>query len=770
MPRLPEIGLPFPRCDSLAKATGSERYAGDQLPADCLWVGARRAGAPHARIRAVDVTEAGRVPGVFKVLTRKDVPGTNRQGVVHKDQPVLAGDKVRHCGEAVALVMAENREALQAGLERVLVDMESLPAVLDPKRAMAKDAPLVHGDRPGGNVLHTEEVVKGDARRALRDCPVIIRGEFAVPPQEHAFIETPTGVAWTDANGSVQMIVSTQAPFRDRFEIGHALGLDPLSIHIQAPYLGGGFGGKDGATVQCLLALAALHAEGRPVKMVWDREETMLAGYKRHAATMRYVLGANADGALRALDCRMIFDTGAYAHLGVEVMALGMEHAGGPYRIPDTRVRGWCVYTNNPVAGAMRGFGIAQANFGIERMMDMLAAKLGLDPLELRLRNALCRGDRTSSGVTLTTSTGVQQCLETIRDTPGWREREAWKNQAPAFKRRGVGVCAVANAIGYGRGLPDAAIAKLELTEKGAFRIYSGVTDMGQGNASAYLQIAGECLCQPREGMEIVQPDTETSLPSGSSTASRTVYTFGAALIKACRSMREKLFHRAAMVLFVDDLGGFELIPGAVFHPPTGREVPLGMLARFLPPEDRTVTREHVMAVAKDKLETGKGFRLGFPHAIFSYASHMAMVEVDELTGQAAVKGWVAATDGGRVINPTGYEQQVQGAVVQGLGYALSEEVLLDGGRLLTRDFSTYIIPTALDAPEIASCPVQTVEHTGPFGMKGVGEVNFSGALPAVAAAVADACGVCIRRGPLTGERILDAMRDASMQGKGKRP
>ena len=640
MPRLPEIGLPFPRCDSLAKATGSERYAGDQFPADCLWVGARRAGAPHARIRAVDVTEAGRVPGVFKVLTRKDVPGTNRQGVVHKDQPVLAGDKVRHCGEAVALVMAENREALQAGLERVLVDMESLPPVLDPKRAMAKDAPLVHGDRPGGNVLHTEEVVKGDARRALRDCPVIIRGEFAVPPQEHAFIETPTGVAWTDANGSVQMIVSTQAPFRDRFEIGHALGLDPLSIHIQAPYLGGGFGGKDGATVQCLLALAALHAEGRPVKMVWDREETMLAGYKRHAATMRYVLGANADGALRALDCRMIFDTGAYAHLGVEVMALGMEHAGGPYRIPDTRVRGWCVYTNNPVAGAMRGFGMAQANFGIERMMDMLAAKLGLDPLELRLRNALCRGDRTSSGVTLTTSTGVQQCLETIRDTPGWREREAWKNQAPAFKRRGVGVCAVANAIGYGRGLPDAAIAKLELTEKGGVPYLQRGDRHGTGQRLGLSPDSGR-MPLPAQGRHGNRPAGHPKhrcpagrpLPAAPSTptARRLSRPVGQC---AKSSSIERRWSCSSTTSVASSLS---LAPS--FIPPTGREVPLGMLARFLPPEDRTVTREHVMAVAKDKLETGKGFRLGFPHAIFSYASHMAMVEVDELTGQATVKG-----------------------------------------------------------------------------------------------------------------------------------
>jgi len=635
---------------------------------------------------------------------------------------------------------------------------------------MARGAPQVHEGREQGNVLLAAEIVKGDARRALRDSGVVVRGEVAVPPQEHAFIETPTGLAWVDDKGALHMIVSTQAPFRDRFEIGHALGLDPLAIRIQAPYLGGGFGGKDGATVQCLLALAALHAGGRPVKMVWDREETMLAGYKRHAATIRYALGANADGSLLALDCRLVFDTGAYAHLGGEVMALGMEHASGPYRVPNTRIRGWCVYTNNPVAGAMRGFGVAQASFASERMMDALAAKLGLDPLELRLRNVLRRGDRNSAGVTLTTSTGVEQCLKTLRDSDAWRDRERWKRQAPPFKRRGVSVCAVANAIGYGRGLADAAIAKLELTDSGGFRIYSGVPDMGQGNASAYVQIVGECLRQAADRIDVVQPDTTASLPSGSASASRTVYTFGAALIKACEAMRAKLFHRAAMILFIDDPDGFVIVPGAVRHAPTGREAPLETLARFTPPDDRIVIREHVMVVAKDTLDTGKAFKLGFPHAIFSYAAHLAMVEVDELTGQTEVRAWIAATDAGRIINPQGYEQQVQGAVVQGLGYALSEEVAMDRGRLLTRDFATYIIPTALDAPDVQSAPVQTVEHTGPFGMKGVGEVNFNGAAPAVAAAVENACGFCGCRSPLTGERVLAGMRPPRKPGVGGRP
>ena len=336
----------------------------------------------------------------------------------------------------------------------------------------------------------------GDAAKAFSDCDVILEDCFEVPFQEHAFLETENGLARQKPDGSLVMTVSTQAPFRDRMEIGHALGLEFSAIRIISPYLGGGFGGKDGATVQCLLALAAMNANGRPVKMWWDREESFVAGYKRHAARLYYKLGAAADGTLKSLECRLYYDTGAYAHLGGEVLELGMEHAGGPYRIPHVLIQGWCVYTNNPVAGAMRGFGVSQVAFAVEQMMNRLAEKLCMDPLALRLKNALKRGDRNSSGVTLVHSTGIIPCLKTIQAHPLWRNRADWKAGAGRFKRRGVGVCAVFNAMGYGRGLPDSAIAKVELTQEGRIRVYCGVSDMGQGNASAFVQIAGDILCQ----------------------------------------------------------------------------------------------------------------------------------------------------------------------------------------------------------------------------------------------------------------------------------
>ncbi len=751
-----QIDRRHPRNDALPKALGLERFAADHYPEGLLWAGARRAGIPHARIRTVDVSAAAALPGVVRVLTRADVAGSNLQGIVHKDQPVLAGDKVRHCGDAVALVLAVDRETLARALSLVRLDLEPLPGVFDPAQALKKGAPLVHEGRRGGNVLVRASIRTGRGAAVLRECPVVVRGTFSTPMQAHAFIETENGTARLLPDGTLEMTVSTQAPFRDRFEIAQALGLDPMRIRVVAPYLGGGFGGKDGATVQCLLALAALHAGGRPVKMWWEREESMLAGYKRHAARLTYALGADRDGTLRALSCRIVMDSGAYAHLGGEVMALGMESAGGPYRIPHADIRGLCVYTNNPVAGAFRGFGAAQTAFAAERMMDRLAEKLGMDPLELRLRNALRRGDRNAAGVTMTASTGMAACLEALRAHPAYAAREAWKRAAPPHARRGAGVAAACIGVGYGRGLPDAATARIELTETGTFRIFNAVPDMGQGNASAFALIAAEALGQSPASFELVQPDTACCLPSGSSSAGRTTYTYGNALVRACGALRDRLLVRGAMALLADDTADLTLAPGAVRHVKSGRAVPLALLARMMILEDRTATAEFVMPVTPDATG-GKGFVIGFPHLLFAYAAVLALSEVDELTGAVRVRRFVSATDGGRVLNPQGFEQQVAGALIQGMGWALSEDVLTREGRILNPDLSTYLVPTAADAPEVDCLAVDSVEETGPFGMKGIGEVNLNAALPSIGAAVQDACGARLDAAPLTPEKVLGA-------------
>ncbi|MCX5825056.1 MAG: xanthine dehydrogenase family protein molybdopterin-binding subunit [Deltaproteobacteria bacterium] len=759
-PFIPKIGRSVPRAEAAAKVTGAEKYAVDHYGEGLLWAGVRRAGVPHGLIRNVDATEARDLPGVVAVLTGGDVPGTNRQGIVHKDQPVLCTDKVRHCGDAVALVIASDRKILETALSLIKVDIDPLQGIFGIDDALALGAPLVHEEHAGGNILLQAEIRKGSATEAFGACDVVIEETFEVPVVAHAFLETENGVAWQAPDGQIVLVVSTQAPFRDRWEIGHALGIPMERIRVIGPYLGGAFGGKDGATVQCFLVLAAMHAGGRRVKMWWDREESMLAGYKRHAARLHYRLGAKADGTLHALHCRLYYDTGAYAHLGGEVMAMGMEHAAGPYRIPHTLIEGWCLYTNHPVAGAMRGFGVAQVSFACEGMMDRLADRLGMDPLNLRLKNAFRQGDQNASGVTLTGATGIVPCLEAVREHPLWRERGSWIAAAGAFKRRGVGIAAVFNAMGYGRGLPDSAIAKIELTPEGTIRLYCGVSDMGQGNATAFFQIAGQILCQENTAIELIQPDTARTLPSGSASAGRTTYTYGNALIRACEELRRRIVGRAALGLLVDTLDDLELLPGRVRHPATGREIPLAMLAATMSEPERICISQFLMPVVRDVPDTGKAFAIGFPHLLYAHAAHVACVEVDELTGTVDVKAYLAVTEAGRVLNPQGFEQQVQGAVAQGIGYTLCEEVKLEQGRVLTPDLATYIIPSAPDIPEMISLAVETEEPSGPYGMKGVGEVGTNGPLPAIAGGVARACGVGgLRRAPLTAERVLEALR-----------
>ncbi|GAB6126235.1 xanthine dehydrogenase family protein molybdopterin-binding subunit [Humidesulfovibrio idahonensis] len=752
-----------PRADALSKATGAERYVQDLAPADCLWAGAFRPGAAlgiaHGRVRGVDASAALAVPGVVRVLTSADVPGTNRQGIVHKDQPVLCGEVIRHAGDPVALVLARSALALRLGLAALRADVEPLPGVFDPEEALQKGAPLVHAGRKGGNLLLGAVIEKGDAPAALKRAPVVVRGEFSTPVQEHAFLEPQCGFAQVLPDGTLDMTVSTQAPFRDRFEIGHALGLPPLSIRVRAPYLGGGFGGKDGATVQCLLGLAALNAEGHPVRLAWDREESLLAGYKRHAVRLRYTLGAEPDGTLVALSCKLVYDTGAYAHLGGEVMELGMEHAAGPYRIPHVRIEGRCVYTNNPIAGAFRGFGVAQVSPAFEGLMDALAAKLGMDPVALRRKNVLHTGDVNPCGVALTSSVHLAECLDTLARHPLWTGREAWRKAAPPLTRRGVGLACVYNGMGYGRGLADMAIAKVELTRAGGFLVYNGVADMGQGNASAFALMTAQELGQEPAAISLLQPDTELCHPSGSSSAGRTTYTYGNALLRACAAMRRKLLARAAMALLTDELDALELIPGAVRSKITGRALPLAVLAGFMSRDDRICVAEFLMPVAQHPPDTGKAFPIGFPHLFFAHAAHLARIEADELTGRVRVCDYAAVTDGGRVLDRSCFDQQAQGGVAQGIGYSLTEEFRLRQGQIETRDLSTYLIPTALDLPDIASLAVDAVEETGPRGLKGVGEVGLNGPAPAIAAAIADAVGARPHDLPYTPERVLAALR-----------
>ncbi|MEW6112008.1 MAG: xanthine dehydrogenase family protein molybdopterin-binding subunit [Thermodesulfobacteriota bacterium] len=759
------VGAAVPRTDAYTKVTGEEKFAADYYSPDMIWTGVKRAAVPHALIKGIFTDEACRLPGVIAVLTHQNIRGSNRQGVIRKDQPVLADKKVRHCGDGLALVLAEDRETLRRALDLIRLDLEPLPGVFDVEEALKESAPLVHEDNSSGNVLLEAHSQTGNGPGAFEHCDAVVEGCFETPWQEHAYLETEVGWAQQESDGRVVITASTQTPFRDRAEVAEAIGLELEQVRVIAPYPGGAFGGKDGITVQTLLALAALHANGRPVKMWWSREESFIAGTKRHPTRLYYRLGAKRDGTLHALAARLYFDTGPYDHLGGVVTTLALEHAAGAYRIPHALLDAWCVYTNNPIGGAFRAFGVTQVTAAMEQMMDMLAARMGVDPLELRLKNALTRGEKTCIGVTLTGSTGLVECLERIKLHPLWTERSAWKAAAGPFKKRGVGIAALMHAAGYGTVVPDYANAKVELTPEGKIRIYCGVVDMGQGNASTNAQIAGSILCQNMDSIELVLPDTDRTLPSGSASASRCTYTFGNALIGAAENLKKQILQKAADLLMAPSTDDLALVPGKVVNRATGAETPLIRLARFMAEPERTAVSHFRAPVAKDRLDITDELRLhGLGHAVISYGAHLAAVEVDEITGAVEVVSYLSVTDCGRVLNPQLYEQQIQGAICQGLGFALFEDFQVDQGSVKTPDLGTYIMPTALDTPDMESLPVELHEPTGPFGLKGVGEIATNGPAPAVANAVADACGIRLFRLPMTTERMFLALQGQETQ------
>ncbi len=754
------IGVAVPRADAGPKTRGEPLFATDTVPAGALWAGVRRAGVVRARVAAVRTDRAAAVEGVVAVLTHRDVKGTNRQGVIRRDQPVLVGEVVRHAGDAVALVVATTPGALTRALSLVEADLESLPPLLDVESALSEGAPLLHPGHPGGNVLLEGTLTAGSGAAGAKECDATVELLFETPRQEHAYLETENGWAFETADGRVELTCSTQTPYRDRMEVAEALGLDPSRLRISAPYLGGGFGGKDGITVQTLLVLAALHAGGRPVRMRWGREESIVSGTKRHAARMSVRLGARADGTLQFASADLRLDKGPYDHLGGAVLELGMEHATGPYRVPHAVVTGKAVYTDNPIGGAFRGFGVTQVTAAVEQAVDLLANRLGIDRLEIRRRNALRRGDVTGTGFTLLCSVGLADCLDEVARHPLWTGREEWKSAAGPFKRRGAGLAALWHGAGYGPVVPDVANAKVELLPDGRFRVYCGVADMGQGNVSTNAQIAGALLGQPAGAVELVLPDTDRTLPSGSSAGSRTTYSFGQALDGAARLLRERIVARAADLWMARGVEEVALVPGAVRHLPTGRELPLSRLASAMGEPERVAVHRWRAPVAADGQRASEAIRLhGFPHRVFAFGVHLALVEVDELTGQLGVDRYLAVTDCGALVNPQLATQQVQGAVAQGLGLALSEELIVQGGRIETSSLRTYLVPTSVDVPEIETLFVPVHEETGPFGLKGVGEIAVNGPVPAVANALADACGIRLPRAPFTPERILAALR-----------
>ena len=740
------VGQRVPRLDGLEKVTGATKYMTDLRFENAAYGRVLRSRYPHARVGRIDVGRAQALPGVICVLTAADIPGLNGFGIIIQDQPVLASTKVRMTGDAVALVAAESEEIAEQALALVDVDYEPLAPVTDPLTALDPAAPRVH---EGGNLLQRSVLNRGDVETAFAAADVVVEGTFHTPRQMHAFIETEGGWAQVQPDGSITIWCPGQAAYRDRAQVARILGWNPNLIRIISNPLGGGFGGKDELTVQHYLALLALHTGGRPVKLHYRREESVIAGIKRHPFRIEARLGARRDGTLTALQARIVVDKGAYASLGPAVLNLAVEHMAGPYKIAHVATEGLLVYTNNGTNGAFRGFGVPQSCFALESLVDMVADRLQMDPCAIRKQNVVRRGEVDGAGHRVESSVAVWECLDAVQRSTLWAERERWVAAAAPGRRRGYGVACSVHGVGLGKGVPDFANAAMELTPDGRFRLLVAPQEIGQGNATTYALMAAEILgCAPGE-IEVVQGDTGQVPDGGTVTASRGTYAGGMATVNAARNMVTLLKQGAALQqnVAVDDAdpSTVDRVALCVRLAPTGR--PLRAEGYFILPQAAGAIPGMI----------------GAPHHVCGYAAQAVLLEVDELTGETRVERVVSALDCGTVINPVGLEGQSEGGVVMGLGMALCEDTIIEEGIHRTRNITTYILPTTCEAPQIETIAVESCEETGPFGAKGIGEVVMIPVVAAVPNAIARATGARLFRLPATPERVWRAMREEAM-------
>ena len=744
------VGKPIPRKDAYAKASGSTEYPSDISMPGMLFAGVLRSPLPHARIKRIDVSEAAALPGVAAVLTHEDVPGKNRYGAFIRDRPVLCDDEVRYVGDPVALVVAASVEDVEKAIGLIHAEYEKLPAVTDPIEALKPGSPRVHGE---GNVCRKTRISFGDVEEAFRKAAVVVENTYRTGSQVHAYLEPEAGIGYFDEEKRLTLVVGGQSPYKDRAEICETLGLKEDEVAVITPPVGGAFGGKDDVPVQLHLALAVLKT-GKPVKLVWGRGESCIAGLKRHPGIVKMKTAAAADGTLLANRVEILFDKGAYAGLGPAVLDVAIENCNGPYRVPNIDIQATLAYTNNGVMSAFRGFGAPQVMFAMESQMDILAEKLGLDRIEFRLRNALRKGDEGAFRNKINSGVGIQEALEKARDHELWRGKSFPRPAPGPWTKRGVGVAAAIKGFTLGA-LPDKGTAKIQLLDGGRFEVKVSTTEIGQGMVIAFAQIAAEALQCDLEDVTVVCGDTVRAPDTSVTSASRSTYLGGNAIIEAAKEM-QSLLARSAAELLGEPEKALHVGPSAIFSTKTGRSASYSSIAERA--ESRKFPIEATGTFNVPRVEPIAG-SLEIPHLFYMFACALAEVEVDLLTGSVRVTRLVVLPDAGRVINPQTFEGQVEGAAIQGLGYALIEEAKIENGFLKTPNFATYLIPTIKDAPEVEVIAVGEAEESGPFGAKGVGEIGLVPIAPAITNAIYDATGARLSEIPATPEKVYQALK-----------
>lgn len=738
------VGQSVQRLDAVGKVTGQTLYPGDINLPHQTYMKILFAPVPHAIIRRIDTSKAEALDGVIAVFTAKDVPN-NEYGLIMPDQPVLCGpgsnkpyaDRVRFIGDQVALVIAESEEIAARGRDLIEVDYEPLPVITDAKSAMKSDAFRLHPERDS-NIFCHYRIRKGDVQAAFARSDVIIEGEYHTPAQEHAYLQPEAGLGYIDEEGRVTVQVAGQWTHEDQEQIAHALNLPLEKVRVIYPAIGGAFGGREDMSVQIVLALAAmrLHESGinRPVKIIWSREESIIGHHKRHPYTIHARWGATKEGRVIAAEAEVIADGGAYAYTSTKVLGNATLLVTGSYEIENVKVDSYAVYTNNLPNGAFRGFGGPQAIFAAEMQMNRLAQALGMDAVEIRMRNVLREGSLLSVGTPLPKGVSMPEVVEAAakeggwkRTPTGWVRGDAAEKPAPHL-RRGKGFACGFKNVGFSFGAPEHSWATVELHGKEEIAlavVHQAGADVGQGAHTVMAQMAAEALGIPIEKVQMIVSDTAVTDNSGSASASRLTFMAGNAIKGACELALEKW---------------------------RNEERPAIASFKYRPP-----------ATTPYDPQTGKSE----PNFAYGYVAQVATVEVDIETGHIRLIDFISADDVGKAVNPQQVQGQIEGAVVQAEGYAVLENFVQKDGYVQTQHLSTYLIPTILDIPErVESLILEHPDPIGPWGARGMAEMPYLPAAPAIIAAVHDAIGVWFHEFPLTPERVLQGLGRLKSSGK----
>ena len=720
------IGQRMRRPDAVDKVTGRARFPGDLLVEGMLYAKVLFSERPHARIVALDVAEAEQVPGVVAILTHRDVP-VNEYGLIYKDQPALNGDKVRSIFDRVALVIAETDGAARQARDRIRVEYEDLPVVTDPREAMKPGAPVVHEPYPD-NVQTHQHIRKGDVDAVFaRDDVVIVESDYFTPHQEHAYLQPEAGLGFIDEQGRVTVHSAGQWSHDDQHQIAHLLDLPLDQVRVIYAPAGGAFGGREDMSIQHLLALAAfcLDRRGirRPVKIVWDRQESFRGHHKRHPYYMHYRSAATEDGELLAVEAILIADIGAYSSSSSAVLNNAVSIACGVYEVPNVKVDGYNVFTNNIVCGAFRGFGSLQATFGAEMQMSKLAGALGMDPVLFRLKNALGEGSVIATQSVVPPAVSIRETMMHAAEAAGWTdEGKPNPDAAPSgHLLRGIGTASGYKNVCYSFGFPEKSSARCELEGDGTIEravVKIGISEVGQGTLGVMAQVAAETLGIPYELVEVVNEDTSEVPEAGSCSASRGSFMGGSAVKLACEAALEawQAGERPAVAERT-----FRPRPTTMYHPETG---------------------------------------VCDPHVTYGYGTQIAEVEVNTETGEVRLKKVWAAHDVGRAINPLHVEGQIQGAISQAQGWTLLEDFVMQDGRIRTKSYADYLIPTVYDMPdEIHPLIIEVADPQGPYGVRGMGEMPMLLLAPAILDAIHDATGIWFDRLPVKAEDVLLALK-----------